>query len=65
MPRTALAIRHVHFEDLGAFAAPIEEQGYRISYLDAGVGDQTAVDPLAPDLRAVLGGPIGASEDDL
>lgn len=65
MPRTALAIRHVHFEDLGAFAAPIEAQGYQIRILDAGVDDLSAVDPLAPDLLAVLGGPIGAYEEDL
>lgn len=64
MPRTALAIRHVHFEDLGAFAAPIEERGYRIRYMDAGVDDLAAVDALAPDLLAVLGGPIGAYEEE-
>ncbi|WP_448189497.1 glutamine amidotransferase [Azospirillum sp. sgz301742] len=64
MPRSALVIRHVHFEDLGAFAAPIEEQGFRITYLEAGVDDLKAVDPLAPDLLAVLGGPIGAYEED-
>lgn len=64
MPRSALAIRHVHFEDLGAFAAPIEEQGYGITYLEAGIDDLKAVDPLAPDLLIVLGGPIGAYEED-
>ncbi|HYG87662.1 MAG TPA: glutamine amidotransferase [Azospirillum sp.] len=63
MPRTALVVRHVHFEDLGAFTAPIEEQGYRIAYREAGVDDLKVVDPLAPDLLVILGGPIGAYEE--
>jgi GMP synthase (glutamine-hydrolysing) len=62
--RTALAIRHVHFEDLGAFAEPIEAAGYAIRLHDAGVDDLRALDPLAADLLVVLGGPIGANEED-
>jgi GMP synthase (glutamine-hydrolysing) len=63
MTKTALAIRHVHFEDLGAYAAPIEAAGYRIAYLDAGLDDLDAVDALAPGLLVVLGGPIGAYQE--
>lgn len=62
--RTALAIRHVHFEDLGAFAEPIAEAGYAVRVYDAGVDDLRALDPLAADLVVVLGGPIGAYEED-
>jgi len=61
--QTAIAIRHVSFEDLGSFAAPIEEAGYRISYHDAGLHDLSKVDPIEPDLLVVLGGPIGAYEE--
>ena len=62
--RTAAAIRHVHLEDLGAFAQPIEAAGYAIRLHDAGVDDLRALDALAADLVVVLGGPIGAYEED-
>lgn len=63
MPRTAVAIRHVHFEDLGAFRPELEAAGFTVQYRDAGVDDLRAL-PDA-DLLVVLGGPIGAYEDDL
>jgi GMP synthase (glutamine-hydrolysing) len=62
--RTAAVIRHVHFQDLGAFAQPIAEAGYAVRVHDAGVDDLPALDPLAADLVVVLGGPIGAYEED-
>lgn len=65
MPRrmkSAVAIRHVHFEDLGAFASALEAAGYRLRILDAGVEDLELRTP--PDLLIVLGGPIGAGEAD-
>jgi len=64
MSKTALAIRHIHFEDLGVFAAVLAGKGYEVRYLDIGVDDLRALDPLAPDLLVVLGGPIGVYEDD-
>ncbi len=63
MTKQAVAIRHVPFEDLGGFAAVLEEQGYTVSYLEAGWDALTALDPLAPDLLMILGGPIGAYEE--
>lgn len=60
---TAIVIRHVSFEDLGSFAAPIEEAGYRLSYHDVGLDDLSNLDPIKPDLLVVLGGPIGAYEE--
>jgi GMP synthase (glutamine-hydrolysing) len=62
--KQVVAIRHVHFEDLGIFGPVIEEHGYRIRYIDAGWDDLCAVDATAPDLLVVLGAPIGAYEDD-
>lgn len=62
--KTALAVRHVHFEDLGSFGPVLEAHGYALAYLQAGVDDLAAVDPEAPDLLVVLGGPIGAYEED-
>jgi GMP synthase (glutamine-hydrolysing) len=63
--KTAIAIRHVHFEDLGSLAPALERSGYEIRYADCGVDDIASLDPVAPDLVVVLGGPIGAYEDDL
>ena len=63
MPRTLAAIRHVAFEDLGSFARPLEQAGFAIRYHDAGQDDLAAIGD--PDLLVVLGGPIGAYEDDL
>lgn len=63
MSRTALALRHVHFEDLGSLAPLLQERGYEIRYLDAAIDDLSAIDAAAPDLLVVLGGPIGAFDD--
>ncbi len=63
--RTALAIRHVHFEDLGSFVAPITAAGYQVRYLDAGIDELRPRDIAAADLLVVLGGPVGAYEGDL
>ena len=59
---TCVALRHLGFEDLGMFEELLVERGYRVHYLDVplGLGD---LDPLAPDLLVVLGGPIGAYEE--
>jgi GMP synthase (glutamine-hydrolysing) len=61
--KTAIAIRHVHFEDLGSLEPILKEAGYGIRYLDCGVDDISAITPAAPDLLFVLGGPIGVYED--
>ncbi len=63
--KTVVAVRHVHFEDLGSLGPVLEQAGYRIRYVDACVDDIGALDPATPDLLVVLGGPIGAYEDDL
>jgi GMP synthase (glutamine-hydrolysing) len=58
--RTAVALRHVAFEDLGILEPLLRRRGFDVSYLEAGV------DSLGPALRAdllvVLGGPIGVYE---
>ncbi len=61
--KSVLAIRHVAFEDLDAFAPLLVERGYAIRYLEAGYDDLTALDPLVDELLVVLGGPIGVYED--
>lgn len=61
MTKTAAVIRHVHFEDLGSFAAPLSRAGYEIRYHD--IGRHGLPDPIAPDLLIVLGGPVGVYEE--
>ncbi len=63
--KTCWAIRHVAFEDLGSFAPVLQGRGWTIRTLDAGVDDLAGLDPVAADLLVVLGGPIGAYEDDV
>lgn len=63
MTKTALALRHVHFEDLGHFADTLTEAGYDIRYSDVGDADFCAGDPQASDLLVILGGPIGVYDD--
>ncbi|MGE0746128.1 MAG: glutamine amidotransferase [Rhodospirillales bacterium] len=57
--RTALAIRHVAFEDLGLLADLLAARDIAARYVEAGIDDLAAIDALAPDLMVVLGGPIG------
>ena len=57
-----VAIRHVHFEDLGTLELVLEQRGYAVRYHDVGLDDFAALDPLEPDLLVVLGGPIGVYE---
>ncbi|WP_234054181.1 MULTISPECIES: glutamine amidotransferase [unclassified Xanthobacter] len=64
MLKTAVAIRHVHFEDLGTFEAVLTTAGYRIHYYDLGVHDLWTLDPPLADLLVVLGGPVGVYETD-
>jgi GMP synthase (glutamine-hydrolysing) len=64
MPR-AVALRHVAFEDLGSLAPLLERRGWSVAYCDTPVGDLEAPDLAAADLLVVLGGPIGAYQDEL
>lgn len=60
--KTAVALRHVHFEDVGAFAGPLKEAGYAVRYYDVGVDELWTGDPIETGLLIVLGGPVGAYE---
>ena len=62
--RTALAFRHVHFEDLGIIEPLLRERGYRVQHVDLGIEaiDIDRVDDA--ELLIVLGGPIGVHDAD-
>ncbi|QKH36544.1 glutamine amidotransferase [Achromobacter pestifer] len=62
MSFSALAIRHVPFEDLGILAPVLAERGYSVRYLEAGVDAIDAVTLGNADLVVILGGPIGVYE---
>lgn len=62
--KSAVAIRHVAFEGLGAFEPAIREAGYDVRYWTVGERDLAAIDPVETDLLIVLGGPIGVYEDE-
>jgi GMP synthase (glutamine-hydrolysing) len=62
--KTAIAIRHLAFEDLGCFGPVLERAGYKIHYYDIGLEDLGTLEPLNSELIVVLGGPVGAYEDD-
>jgi GMP synthase (glutamine-hydrolysing) len=60
---TALAIRHVPFEDLGSLAPVLRARGHLVAYRDATLDDLGARDLVDADLVIVLGGPIGVYEE--
>lgn len=61
--KTALALRHIHFEDLGTLEPLLRERGFAVRYADPAVDDLSAVDIDSPDLVVALGGPIGAYDE--
>lgn len=63
MKKTALALRHLTFEDLGLIAPLLSERGFEVRYHEAGVDDFGAIDLGAVDLLIALGGPISVEDD--
>ncbi|MBV8138471.1 MAG: glutamine amidotransferase [Deltaproteobacteria bacterium] len=63
--KSAIAVRHMHFEDLGTLGPLLQGAGYQVRYVDVCVEDIAALNPVESDLLIVLGGPIGAYQDDL
>lgn len=61
--KTAIAIRHLDFEDLGTLAPLLAARSYRVQYLAAASCGEQAQAAAAADLLVVLGGPIGAFDE--
>jgi GMP synthase (glutamine-hydrolysing) len=59
---SAVAIRHVPFEDLGLLGPILTETGWSVSYREAAIDDLGDPAIEAADLLVVLGGPIGVYE---
>ena len=64
MTRTAIAIRHVAFEDLGLLVPLLQSRGFTVEYREAGIDDFADPALQAADLLVVLCGPIGVYETD-
>ncbi|RYF24071.1 MAG: glutamine amidotransferase [Oxalobacteraceae bacterium] len=64
MLKTAVAIRHLPFENLGGFEAVLADAGYKTHYYDVGVDDLWTLDPLRTSLIVVLGGSMSVYEGD-
>ena len=62
MTRTAIALRHVAFEDLGLIEPLLTALGWNVRYRDAALDDLTDPALQQADLVAVLGGPVGIYE---
>lgn len=62
MTRNALIIRHVPYEGVAGFRAPIEAAGYAVDRIDVSDPGFSAVDLREPDLLIMMGGPMGVYE---
>jgi GMP synthase (glutamine-hydrolysing) len=60
--RSAVAVRHVAFEDLGLLEPILAQHGFSTSYIEASTHADTWGDAKDADLLVVLGGPIGVAD---
>lgn len=60
--RSAVAIRHVAFEDLGSLARVLDARGWDIAYCEAATDQLSHPSIRDADLVIVLGGPIGVGD---
>lgn len=60
--KSAVAIRHIGFEHLGAFEPVLREAGFQVHYWNIGEQDLWTLEPVKTDLIIVLGGPIGVND---
>lgn len=61
--KTVTVIRHLAFEDLGSLETVLRQQGFTISYVEAGLHSIARINPISPDIVVILGGPIGAYDE--
>ncbi len=61
--KKVIALRHIHFEDLGTLEPVLIEQGYAIQYVDPSIESLRHLSDKDADLLIVLGGPIGAYDE--
>lgn len=62
--KSALIIRHVPYEGVAGYRAPIEAAGYRVDRIDVSDPAFPTLDLRDPDLLIMMGGPMGVYEQD-
>lgn len=62
--KRALIIRHVPYEGVAGFRAPIEAAGYHVDRIDVVDPEFSQGDLSEPDLLIMMGGPMGVYEQD-
>lgn len=62
--KSALIIRHVPYEGVAGYRAPIEAAGYEVDRVDVADPDFSKVDLREPDLLIMMGGPMGVYEQE-
>ena len=62
---TAIAVRHVAFEDLGTFSHVLRARGWTIEYVDATELRAAEVQRREPELVVILGGPLSVHDAEL
>jgi len=62
--KTAIALRHLQFEDIGTLKSVLTTHGYQLHYIDPATErfDNAAIQQA--DLLMVLGGPVGVYDED-
>ncbi|MCB5426400.1 glutamine amidotransferase [Altererythrobacter sp. CC-YST694] len=62
--KRALIIRHVPYEGIAGYRAPIEGAGYQVDRIDVSDPHFSSLDLCEPDLLIMMGGPMGVYEQD-
>jgi GMP synthase (glutamine-hydrolysing) len=62
--RSAIALRHVAFEDLGLLGPVLAREGWDVGYREASMVDLGDASLREAELLVVLGGPVGVYETD-
>ena len=62
--KSALIIRHVPYEGVAGYRAPIEDAGYIVDRIDVADPAFPLLDLCEPDLLIMMGGPMGVYEQD-
>ncbi len=62
--KRALIIRHVPYEGVAGYRAPIEAAGYEVGRVDVTDPGFASLDLRTPDLLIMMGGPMGVYEQD-
>jgi GMP synthase (glutamine-hydrolysing) len=62
--KTAIIVQHLAIETIGTLGPLLEELGYQLKFYLAGRDDLEEINPQAPDLAVIMGGPVGVYDAD-